>query len=40
MTANGITETTEVANCRVDSFGEEAKPFVLEQTPAVFSVGM
>ena len=40
MTANGITETREVAKCTVDSFGEEAKPFVLEQTPAVFSVGM
>ena len=40
MTANGITETREVATCSVDSFQEEAKPFVLEQTPAVFSVGM
>lgn len=40
MTANGITETREVAKCTVDSFSEEAKPFVLEQTPAVFSVGM
>ncbi len=40
MTANGITETKEVANCTVDSFSEVAKPFVLEQTPAVFSVGM
>lgn len=40
MTANGITETKEVAKCSVDSFIEEAKPFVLEQTPAVFSVGM
>ena len=40
MTANGVTETREVAKCTVDSFGEEAKPFVLEQTPGVFSVGM
>ena len=40
MTANGITETRDVAKCTVDSFGEEAKPFVLGQTPAVFSVGM
>ena len=40
MTANGITETKEVAKCSVDSFTEEAKPFVLEQSPAVFSVGM
>ncbi len=40
MTASGITETREVAKCTVDSFNEEAKPFVLEQTPAVFSVGM
>ena len=40
MTANGITETREVTKCTVDSFSEEAKPFVLEQTPAVFSVGM
>lgn len=40
MTANGITETKEVAKFRVDSFAEETKPFVLEQSPAVFSVGM
>ncbi len=40
MTANGITEAREVAKCTVDSFNEEAKPFVLEQTRAVFSVGM
>ena len=40
LTANGITETREVAKCSVDSFQEEAKPFVLEQTPAVLSVGM
>ena len=39
MTANGITETKEVAQCSVDSFSEEAKPFVFEQSPAVFSVG-
>lgn len=39
MTANGITETKEVAQCSVDSFSQEAKPFVLEQSPAVFSVG-
>lgn len=30
MTGNGITETKEVAKCSVDSFSEEAKPFVLE----------
>ena len=40
LTANGITETREVAKCSVDSFQEEAKPFILEQTPAVLSVGM
>lgn len=40
MTANGITETKEVAKCSVDSFNEEAKPFVLAQSQAVFSVGM
>ena len=40
MTANGITETREVAKFNVDSFSEETKPFVLEQSPAVFSVGM
>ena len=40
LTANGITETREVAKYSVDSFQEEAKPFVLEQTPAVLSVGM
>ena len=40
MTANGITETREVAKCSVDSFSDVAKPFVLEQSPAVFSVGM
>ncbi|MCV6575456.1 MAG: retropepsin-like domain-containing protein, partial [Cohaesibacter sp.] len=40
MTANGITETREVAKCSVDSFNEVAKPFVLDQSPAVFSVGM
>ena len=33
LTANGITETREVARYGVDSFQEEAKPFVLEQTP-------
>lgn len=38
MTANGMTETKEVAKCSVDSFSEETKPFVLEQSPAVFSV--
>ena len=40
MTANGITETREVAKFSVDSFSEETKPFVLEQSPAVFSVGV
>ena len=40
LTENGITETREVAKYSVDSFQEEAKPFVLEQTPAVLSVGM
>ena len=40
LTANGITETREVAKCSLDSFQEEAKPFILEQTPAVLSVGM
>ena len=40
MTANGITETKEVAKFSVDSFSEETKPFVLEQSPAVFSVRM
>ena len=40
LTANGITETREVAKYSVDSFQEEAKPFVLEQAPAVLSVGM
>lgn len=40
MVANGITETKEVAKCSIDSFNGEAKPFVLEQSPAVFSVGM
>ena len=40
MTANGITETREVAECSVDSFNAVAKPFVLEQSPAVFSVGI
>ncbi len=35
LTANGIAETREVAKCSVDSFQEVAKPFVLEQTPAV-----
>ncbi len=40
LTANGITETREVAKCSVDSFQEEAKPVGLVQTPAVLSVGM
>ena len=34
MTANGITETREVAKCSVDSFSEVAKPFVLDQSPS------
>ena len=40
MTANGITETRTITDCSVDSFEEDPKPFVLDQTPAVFSVGM
>ena len=40
MTANGITETRTITDCSVDSFSEDPKPFVLDQTPAVFSVGM
>ena len=40
MTANCITETRTITDCSVDSFDEDPKPFVLDQTPAVFSVGM
>ena len=38
-TANGFTEATEVADVRIKSLLEKCLPYVLEQTPAVLSVG-
>ena len=38
-TANGFTEATEVADVKIKSLLEKCLPYVLEQTPAVLSVG-
>ena len=39
QTANGSTSTSDVAEIVVDELGETAKPFVLDETPAVLSIG-
>ena len=38
-TANGPTETTEVAEIYIEELGSEILPYVLKTTPAVISVG-
>ena len=39
QTANGSTSTSDVAEIVVDELDETVKPFVLDETPAVLSIG-
>eukprot|EP00972_Heterocapsa_arctica_P107600 15851825-Heterocapsa_arctica.AAC.1 len=39
QTANGLTVSTHSAPMRICEFGEDITPFVLQDTPAVLSVG-
>eukprot|EP00972_Heterocapsa_arctica_P046207 6816637-Heterocapsa_arctica.AAC.1 len=39
QTANGLTVSTHSAPMRIEDLGEEISPFVLQETPAVLSVG-
>ena len=39
MTANGVTQTQEVMNFRPKELNQDSKAYVLEETPAVLSVG-
>jgi hypothetical protein len=39
-TANGPTTATEIVRLFVEEFGEEIKPYILDSTPAVVSVGL
>ena len=39
MTANGVTQTQEVMNFRPKELNQNSKAYVLEETPAVLSVG-
>ena len=40
LTANGQTQATEVANVTIPSLMEPCTPYILEQSPAVLSVGL
>ena len=39
ITANGSTEANEVADVKLPALPDPVQPFVLDQTPAVLSVG-
>ena len=39
MTANGVTQTQEVINFRPKELNRDSKAYVLDETPAVLSVG-